>query len=144
MGIRTPDRDKPYNRFRVCRIRPLCHLPVFTTLNLLFCLAIAIQTDVVRSRCLGRASRSLTFGSISSCRLSTTLPSSRIYDSQSVILSCYRNPNRCCLSLGDYVYPIFLKKSIWKRFFSIFFLFFELWYKETYLRGENDILFKTL
>ena len=35
MGIRTPDRDKPYNRFRVCRIRPLCHLPIFTTLNLL-------------------------------------------------------------------------------------------------------------
>ena len=35
MGIRTPDRDKPYNRFRVCRIRPLCHLSVFTTLNLL-------------------------------------------------------------------------------------------------------------
>ena len=44
MGIRTPDRDKPYNRFRVCRIRPLCHLSVFTTLNLL-CVLHAIQTD---------------------------------------------------------------------------------------------------
>ncbi len=26
--IRTPGTDKRYNRFRVCRIRPLCHLSI--------------------------------------------------------------------------------------------------------------------
>ena len=29
-GIRTPGPNEPVNRFRVCRIRPLCHLSVFT------------------------------------------------------------------------------------------------------------------
>ncbi len=31
-GIRTLGTDMLYNRFRVCRIRPLCHLSFLTTI----------------------------------------------------------------------------------------------------------------
>ncbi len=47
-GIRTPDRENPYNRFRVCRIRPLCH-PSVSALNLIMLLHV---TDLSASRSL--------------------------------------------------------------------------------------------
>ena len=85
MGIRTPDRNKPYNRFRVCRIRPLCHLPIFTTLNLLSVL-LAQSKQMLSARAVKVARRVLSPSvRCRVCRLSRTLPSSHIYDSQSVI-----------------------------------------------------------
>ena len=44
-GIRTPGPNKPVNRFRVCRIRPLCHLSIFTMYCAIYRLA-PMSTDL--------------------------------------------------------------------------------------------------
>ena len=77
----------------------ITHSAIFPYLRLSICYSVLLaqSKQMLSARAVKVAHRVLSPSvRCRVCRLSRTLPSSHIYDSQSVILSCWRNPNRCC------------------------------------------------
>ena len=80
-GIRTLGTNKLYNRFRVCRIRPLCHLsfkcsePLLRqTLSSVVCLRFSANHQICPSGYKALRSSSVRWTSRASLPHSTTLP----------------------------------------------------------------------